>query len=153
MEDPIRSQAEQGSAEAQRQLGLLYEHGDGVPLDFAEAARWFPRSADQGHVLAQWQLGHLYQYGLGVPKDYAEAAEWYRLSADHGYSVAQVALGQMYEAGDGVPEDHAEAAKWYLRAAEQIHQPLCGGLETCAVTVVVRQGTMLPPTCDSSSRP
>ena len=36
------TRAEQGDAEAQYELGIIYEHGGfGVPQDYAEAVRWF----------------------------------------------------------------------------------------------------------------
>ena len=41
----LRVQAEQGQAEAQALLGAMYEDGDGVPPDYAEAAKWYRRAA------------------------------------------------------------------------------------------------------------
>ena len=40
--------AEQGNAEAQNNLGLMYHIGQGVRQDYAEALRWFRQAADQG---------------------------------------------------------------------------------------------------------
>ena len=40
--------ASQGLANAQYQLGLLYERGEGVPRDDAAAARWYQEAARQG---------------------------------------------------------------------------------------------------------
>jgi Sel1 repeat len=39
--------ANQGVAEAQSNLGVMYEQGQGVPQDYAEAVMWF-RKADEG---------------------------------------------------------------------------------------------------------
>ena len=41
--------AEQGYAEAQFRLGLLYEFGKGVPENDAEAVKWYRKAAEQGH--------------------------------------------------------------------------------------------------------
>ena len=48
-----RPLAEQGSAAAEFNLGLLFYDGRGVAQDFTEAAQWFQRSADQGYAKAQ----------------------------------------------------------------------------------------------------
>ena len=42
---------------AQSNLGSMHYYGDGVPQDYAEAARWLTKAAEQGYVLAQGALG------------------------------------------------------------------------------------------------
>ncbi|MHB1184235.1 MAG: tetratricopeptide repeat protein [Desulfobulbia bacterium] len=57
--------AEQGHAEAQFNLGVMYFKGKGVlDRDYFEAERWFQKAANQGHAEAkkmvlctQWELG------------------------------------------------------------------------------------------------
>ncbi len=115
----IRPLAEQGHADCQNNLGIMYEFGKGVTQDYAEAAKWLCKAAEQGNVIAQCNLGNLYEYGDGVPQDSAEAAKWYRKAAEQGDAIAQCNLGNLYDYGDGVPQDYAEAAKWYRKAAEQ----------------------------------
>ena len=117
----FRIYAEQGEAVAQRILGAMYDKGEGVPQDHAEAARWYRRAAEQGDAAAQNNLGAMYDKGEGVPQDHAEAVRWYRRAAEQGEAVAQANLGGMYDKGEGVPQDYAEAARWYRRAAEQDH--------------------------------
>ena len=92
----FRLAADQGDAEAQYCLGIMYRNGDGVPQDYAEAVRWLRLAADQGVALAQAILGIMYRKGEGVPQDYAEAARWSRLAADQGLAPAQ---------GIDVPDD------------------------------------------------
>lgn len=111
--------AEQGFAEAQFTLGVIYDEGKGVPRNHEEALKWYRKAADQGHAKAQLIIGAMYFQGNGVLQDYEEAVRWYKKSADQGYSGAQTLLGVMYMEGKGVPENHAEAAKWYRQAAEQ----------------------------------
>ena len=43
-----RKAAEQGIAEAQSNLGLMYSDGLGVKQDYTEAAKWFRKAAEQG---------------------------------------------------------------------------------------------------------
>jgi len=47
-----RIAADQGSAEAQFEIGVLYDTGQGVAQDAAEAMRWYQRAADQGFAPA-----------------------------------------------------------------------------------------------------
>jgi len=114
-----RPLAEQGYADAQSNLGLMYRNGHGVPQDFAEALRWYRLAAEQGNYGAQFNLGLMYANGQGVPQDDAEAVRWYRLAAEQGHAAAQSNLGLMYDTGRGVPQDDAEAVRWYRLAAEQ----------------------------------
>ena len=117
-----REKAEQGDANAQLKLGLMYVKGEGVPQNYEEAAKWTRKAAEQGHAWAQEKLGQMYHYGMGVPTHYGEAAKWTRKAAKQGNAGAQLFLGQMYHYGVGVPsEDKKEAAKWTRKAAEQGH--------------------------------
>ena len=94
----------QGNAEAQFQLGIVYELGRGVPQDGAEAVRWFRMAAF---------LGVEVRRGRGVPQDYAESVKWYRAAAEQGYTDAQFNLGFSYKEGRGVPQDYVQAHKWF----------------------------------------
>ena len=90
-----------------------------VPLDYAQAVKWFRLAADQGDARAQANLGIMYANGQGVPQDYVQAVKWYRLAADRGDAKAQFNLGGMCASGHGVPQDYAQAAKWFRLAADQ----------------------------------
>ena len=73
--------AAQGYAEAQNNLGVMYENGTGVPQDYKEAVRWYRLAAAQGNAKAQNNLGVMHERGQGVPQDYARAYMWFNLSA------------------------------------------------------------------------
>jgi TPR repeat protein len=108
-----RPLAEQGDAAAQTNLGYMYEFGEGVSQDDAEAVRWYRLAAEQGDAAAQKNLGYMYEKGQGVLQDYAEAVRWFRLAAEQGYAMAQTNLGYMYDAGQGVLQDNVKAHMWY----------------------------------------
>ena len=110
---------EQGNAEAQNNLGVMYENGEGVAQDYKEAVRWFKLAAEQGNAKAQDNLGSRYVDGKGVAQDYKEAVRWFKLAAEQGFAQAQDDLGFMYYKGQGVAQDYKEAVKWYKLAAEQ----------------------------------
>ena len=76
--------AEQGDAEAQYNLGFMYDDGLGVPQDYAEAMKWYRKSAEQGDADAQNNLGSMYKEGQGVSQDYVQAYMWLDLAAKKG---------------------------------------------------------------------
>jgi len=114
-----RRATEQGDADEQFNLGVLYAKGKGVPQDLTEAGKWFMKAAAQGCPNAQFELGGMYNNGEGVPQDFAEAMKWYMQAAAQGHANAQNNLGVMYNNGKGVPQDFAEAMRWYMKAAAQ----------------------------------
>ncbi len=76
-----RLAAEQGLADAQYNLGVMYEVGQGVPQDYDEAVKWYRLAAEQGDALGQNNLGFMYANGQGVPQDYVLAYMWMNLAA------------------------------------------------------------------------
>ncbi|MDD6060198.1 MAG: tetratricopeptide repeat protein [Ruminococcus sp.] len=103
----------------QVRVGWMYENGNGVLQDYAEAVKWYRKAAEQGDASAQFNLGYMYNKGYGVEQDKTKAVEWYRKSAEQGYAKAQRDLGYMYQNGYGVEKDYAKAVEWYRKAAEQ----------------------------------
>ena len=71
----------------------MYDNGEGVPQDYAEAVKWYRLAAEQGDANAQYNLGLMYDNGQGVPQDYAEAVKWYRLAAEQGDAEHNTILG------------------------------------------------------------
>lgn len=138
----LRPLAEQGHPLAQRYLGAMYANGDGVPHDFAEAARlyrlsaeqgvaqdlveairFYTLAADQGARQAQYNLGLAYIQGQGTPKDAKAALMWFRKSAIQDFAPAQHSLGVMFATGDGVPKDLIMAQKWFILAGKTGYPP------------------------------
>ena len=115
----FRSLAEQGHAEAQNMLGVMYSDGRGVPEDDSEAVKWLRKAAEQNHPEAQLNIGIHYAGGNGVPKDEVEAVKWYRKAAERGVAVAQHLLGGMYVMGSGVSQDFVQAYAWLNIVAAQ----------------------------------
>ena len=54
------------NAQAQYNLGVMYDEGRGVRQDDAEAVRWYRQAAEQGYAAAQYNLGAMYANGRGV---------------------------------------------------------------------------------------
>ncbi len=85
----FRPLAEQGDADAQYNLGLMYDEGRGVPEDDAEAVKWYRKAAEQGDAEAQFNLGFMYGQGHGVAQDYVQAHMWSNLAAAQGDETAR----------------------------------------------------------------
>jgi len=112
--------AEKDDAEAQRNIGIMFQQGLGVPQSDVEAANWYRRAAENGHARAQQNLGVMYEEGAGVLQDYNEAVKWYRKSAEGGNITAKINLGVMYEEGrPGLPQDLVQTHMWFNLAAAQ----------------------------------
>ncbi len=109
--------AERGHVLAQYDVALMFDNGQGVPRNDAEALRWYGEAADSGHAGAQNNLGLMYAAGQGVARDDATAVAWWRKAAQQGYANAQRNLAVMYANGWGTPTDHVQAHLWFDLAA------------------------------------
>jgi TPR repeat protein len=102
--------AEQGNADAQFYLGLMYENGTGVPKDYKTAVKWFRLAAEQGNAYAQFNLGLMYFEGKGVPQDNVYAHMWYDVAASSGdKNVTELAVKNRDDAAKRMTE--AEISK------------------------------------------
>jgi len=88
--------ADQGQAQAQYNLGLVYASGHGVSKDLEQAVKWYRKAADQGDAKAQSLL----------------------VEIDSGYTDDDL-FGLAYAGGDGGTKDKAERVKWLRKAADQ----------------------------------
>ncbi len=84
----LKRAAAAGDAEAQYQLGVKYEYGQGVDKDYGKAAEWTRKSADQGNANAQYNMGLMYEFGQGVGKSLTEAENWYAKAEAQGMKGA-----------------------------------------------------------------
>jgi TPR repeat protein len=76
--------AKGGSADAQYNLGVIYENGTGVPQDYKTAMKWYRRAAEQGHSSAQNNLGSMYLSGKVLGENDARAHMWFNIAASLG---------------------------------------------------------------------
>lgn len=117
--DAVRRQAEQGNAEAQNTLGILYRDDRSVLKDDAQAVASFRQAAEQNYARAEANLADMYIEGKGVPKDEELSVYWLRKAAEHGDAESQVALSRMYFNGIfGVRKDVALGLQWMMKAAD-----------------------------------
>ena len=110
------SLAHEGYAEAQYNLGRIYQNGIGVKSNNTEAANWYRLAAKQGYNDAQNRLGLLLE---ADQRDYAGAAQWFAMAATQGNADAQYNLGIIYYSGLGA--NYEFAIHWFQEAAQQGH--------------------------------
>ncbi len=87
----------------------MYNKGQGVTQDYAEAIKWFRKAADQGNASAQYNLSVMYHFGQGVTQDYVQAHMWYSLAAARGEKEASGWRDLLAE--QMIPEQIAEAQR------------------------------------------
>jgi len=84
--------ADENSAEAQYQLGLMTADGVGGPKDDVAARALFEKSAAQGHAGALERMGEFAQTGRGGAQDASAAKAYYEKAAALGDENAKAAL-------------------------------------------------------------
>ena len=105
----------------QNNLGVMYDTGTGVEMNYAEAVKLYTQAATQGYATAQNNLGFMYYYGKGVVRDYEKAVAWFREAAAQGDVHAYYYLGNCYLEGTGVSRDKDLAIRWFIKAAKMGH--------------------------------
>ena len=108
--------AANGDLVAQRRLGFMYYHGEGVAQDNKRAVSLFEQAAMAGDFESARNLGTMYEYGMGVDQNDMRAVSWYLVAAELGEPNSQFAASVMYYKGQGVARDRVEAAKWWTVA-------------------------------------
>lgn len=111
----LQKSADQGYAEAQRDLGEIYI-GRHVPKEFKvdklQGIAYLEKAISQGDLEAQNDLAYAYSFGDGVPKSQAKAAELFLKGAIAGKASAQSSTARNYLFGSGVSQDYVLAYAW-----------------------------------------
>lgn len=111
--------ASKGSAIGQFDLGLMYEKGKGMPVDFVKARELYQEAANKGQVQAMVQLAGLYLNGQGGAKDDKAALEWYQKAANLGDRDALYQLGLLAETVNASKPDYTLALEYYQKSANK----------------------------------
>ena len=67
----------------------MYDYGEGVEENDAEAMKWYELAAEQEYAVAQDNLALQYRAGDGVPKDLVLSYMWSSISLALGREEAQ----------------------------------------------------------------
>ena len=138
--DWLTKVAEKGFAQAQYELGIIYERKQ----SFNDAAKWYLKSAKQDNDPAKCRLVDLYALGMGVEKSTKEALEWldkcnwegecirecdeyyilrdyfiFTLNKEEDRRGAKLySLGSLFYNGKTTAQSYEEAIKWWKFAIE-----------------------------------
>jgi TPR repeat protein/uncharacterized protein (UPF0335 family) len=108
-----------GYVSALNDLAVLYENGDGVEANGAQAVDLLKRAAQQGDPLAMYNLALHYRDGTNdVKRDVVQATEWFAKSAESGSVSAMVELGDALIDGRGQAQNPRRGLEWLQRAAD-----------------------------------
>lgn len=118
----LEAAAARDEPDAQCELGIRYEHGDGVLQDTHQARSLFVAAAKKHNGCALNGLGNLYELGDGVGPDPVAAASFYRAAAAVRYPGAYFNLGRASENGSGLQVNDLFAYRWYAKAAAAGYQ-------------------------------
>lgn len=121
----------QGNKEAQYNLGICYQFGQGVEKDVVQSAKWFEKAASQGHSMAQFKYASALHFGSGIKANVNDAIVWYKRAIENNNLYAKNNLATLFLFYDptnsemgasekkelGFPEHYEEGIK-YLQECE-----------------------------------
>ena len=115
--------AEKGDTTMQLLVGSIYDYGQGVPQNDAEAVKWYEMAAKSGSAKGQFQAGAVYARSAQV-KDPVQAYKWLTIAArtlsegsrdgitaDQATTLRALVEGQMSEAEISKAKQEADAFK------------------------------------------
>jgi TPR repeat protein len=109
--------AKNGDPAAQVLVAEILSRGLGVPLNAAEAAKWYAAAAEQGMPEAQFQYALMLLDGRFVKKDQKQAHALMQAAAEAGNRLAQFNFAQLLVEEDSGDAGLARAVPYYERAA------------------------------------
>ncbi|WP_296743375.1 tetratricopeptide repeat protein [Mesorhizobium sp.] len=111
------TRAKNGDAAAETLVAEILSRGLGVPVNPAEATKWYGLAAEQGVPEAQFQYALMLLDGRYVKKDDKEAYALMQASAEAGNRLAQFNFAQLLVQQEPGDAGLAKAAPYYERAA------------------------------------
>lgn len=111
------ARAKNGDPAAQVLVAEILSRGLGVPLNAAEAAKWYAAAAEQGMPEAQFQYALMLLDGRFVKKDEKQAHALMQAAAEAGNRLAQFNFAQLLVSEDSGAMGLVRAVPYYERAA------------------------------------
>lgn len=118
-QDCFLKSASMGESAAAYNLGMMYQFGQGVEIDYDVARDYYEEAIKSDYPLALHNYGSLYYNGYGVKKDLAKAFPYFLRAAERGVESSQFTVACMLHDGQGVSPDKAKAKHWFQKAAAQ----------------------------------
>lgn len=116
----LRKSAEQGHANAMRDLGVMTMTGQmGISVDVNKALQLEKGAAEKGNNVAMHDLGYFYANGLGVKKDLDKAAIYFYKGSKAGNQKARTGMSDCYKAGALNALAYDNYSDWVVSLAKQ----------------------------------
>lgn len=113
-------QKDDGSAEFRQGRACFFGHGNwdyDKQACYAEAFKYFSKSAEKGNLDAMYWLGLCHRGGLGTPTNMDESFAWFRKAADLGDGPSQRELAECYHWGWGTEKNSQKVFELMSQAA------------------------------------
>ena len=117
----LLAKANAGDAEAQYQLGNMYNFGDGVRRDYAQASSGIAKVRNRATPSQNSSLADCITSVMVFHRTMLRALFGSMKAAEQGHTDAEFFISTCYGEGWGVPKDDAQEMAWLRRAAEQGH--------------------------------
>lgn len=111
--------AEKDNADAQYNLGILYQKGLGVEKNPKAAFIWYKRASANGNTDAMYNLGIMYNKGRVIYRSPKDAIKWWKKAAELGNAEAQFNIAVEYFYGRTLGKDVTKALYWWKKSARQ----------------------------------
>jgi len=119
----IKEAAELGHIEAMTAIAVSYMYGNGVEINYNEAAHWLKKSISLGDINAHWLYAILLLEGKVVTTNtnevYNEIYSLLAIAVSHNIPQAQHFFALIHEYGLGTAQDFHKAIEYYTHASEQ----------------------------------
>lgn len=112
--------AENGVADAQFNIAVMLENGQGIPRDLFSALKWYELAARQNYPHAS-QMSDKVQ--AKITRLHKKELLKHLPKADAGNTDSQIAVATIYAEGRFVKQDKIEALKWLFLATENVKNP------------------------------
>jgi len=112
-----------GIKEAQYQLALLYDRGEGVAQNPQNALKWSLLAAAQGHVEAMYAAAVWLERGYTGKSEPYQALTLYESAAEKGHKRAMTTLVSIYAGTENVPANKERGLYWKNKLQQTIKAP------------------------------
>ena len=127
--------AENGSRQAQENLGYCYYYGRNGKPDYEKAFHYFALGAFDGHLVSLYKIGDMYLHGLYVPKNEREAFYIFMRcietmtdeAADRVAGPVYLRLGRMFLEGTGTVRNYKNALICFQKAETFLYDMVMDG--------------------------
>lgn len=127
--------ADNGSRQAQENLGYCYYYGRNVEIDYEKAFNYFALGAFDGHLISVYKIADMYANGYYVQKNEREAYNLYKYceekmddkDIDYIAGPVYLRLGKAYLNGKGTEVDLKEALRCFMEAEKYLYEMVRSG--------------------------